>query len=129
MLKKRRLSVRQQKLPNFSLGATGETRATTYLISHNYRILERNIRLGTREIDIIATDPVTLEIVFVEVKTRSSDQFGSPSVAVTRKKLNSLRQVAREYVRTRHNRTDFRFDIITVLPNAIDHYQNITWNF
>ena len=129
MLKKRRLSVRQQKLPNFSLGEHGEDRAATYLLSQHYQLLERNIRLGTREIDIIAKDPVTLEIVFVEVKTRSSEQYGSPSVAVTRKKLNSLRQVAREYVRTHHKRTDFRFDIITVLPNAIDHYQNITWNF
>ena len=129
MLKKRQLSALQRQKPNFILGAQGESRAVSFLVSLQYQILDQNVRLGTHEIDIIARDPETNELVFVEVKTRSTDAFGSPARAVTRKKIASMNKVARTYKRIMHFFGDFRFDILALLPERIDHYKNISWNF
>ena len=128
-LKKRQLSALQCQQPNFLLGQQGETRAVAFLVSHHYRILDQNIRLGTREIDIIAHDPETDELVFVEVKTRNSAEYGSPVDAINRSKLRSLETVARVYKRSKRLWLDHRFDSIAVLPDSIEHYQNISWNF
>lgn len=123
------LSAKQLRLPNFHLGEHGERRAANFLVSLNYQILDTNVRLGTHEIDLIARDMQTGELVFVEVKTRSSAAFGSPTAAVSKKKVHSLRAVARQYMREKRISGDYRFDIVAVLPDTIDHYQNITWNF
>ena len=85
--------------------------------------------MGTREIDIIAHDLKTGELVFVEVKTRTSAEYGSPVDAITRSKLRSLEAVARAYKRSKRLWLDHRFDSIAVLPDSIEHYQNISWNF
>lgn len=129
MLKRRQLSARQRQQPNFLLGEQGEARAVAFLVALDYTILEQNLRLGTREVDIIAIDPRTKELVFVEVKTRTSDAYGSPTTAVTKTKLQSLQTVARAYKRARRLSTDHRFDILAVLPEQIEHYINISWNF
>ena len=61
-------------------GDRGEDRAAAFLRKEGYRILERNYRCTLGEMDIIAREGKT--IVFVEVKTRSSDLFGSPQAAI-----------------------------------------------
>lgn len=76
---------------------------------------------------MIALDVKTREIVFVEVKTRSSASFGDPSLAVGRLKLRSLAQAARNWVLKRKLANDYRFDIISVLPDQIEHLENVTW--
>ena len=85
------------------------------------------MRYKTYEVDIVALDVKHQELVFVEVKTRKNDDFGSPDQAVDYKKLQSLQKVAQIYRQAKHLKNDYRFDIVTVLPGRIDHYQNVTW--
>jgi putative endonuclease len=126
-LKKRQLSSKQQRLPNVALGSWGETQAQNFLQNKGYRILHRNISCGTLEIDIVALDPSTHELAFVEVKTRSQDFSGHPSVAVDWLKKRALFRAAKMYCKLQNYRGDYRFDIISVLPRSIEHFENITW--
>jgi len=80
----------------------GEELATSFLRKKGYKIIERNFRKGYGEIDIIAIDPSTISgqvdtLVFVEVKTRISINFGSPFEAITPWKLKSLVKTAQFY--------------------------------
>ncbi len=75
----------------------------------------------------MALDTKTNEIVFVEVKTCSSDSYGHPSQRVDHKKIASLNKFAWVYLKTKRLEQDFRFDIMTVSPNGIEHFENITW--
>lgn len=78
----------------------------------------------------MALDQETQEVVFVEVKARSSSQFGEPSLAVGQRKLRSLIKVAEIYLKQKKLMYDYRFDIITIVcaPQAqINHYRNVTW--
>lgn len=86
-----------------------------------------NIRFSRYEVDIIAFDPAANDIVFVEVKTRSTDEYGDPSLAVSRKKIWALHQLAKAYLQRVHWRGTYRFDTISVLPDTIHHYRNVTW--
>lgn len=63
-----------------SLGAEGELRAARYLARRGYRIVDRNVRAGGVELDLVARRGSLL--VFVEVKTRRSTRFGAPELAV-----------------------------------------------
>ena len=94
-------------------GEKGETIAERLLKKKGYKILERNYRTKLGEIDIIAKDKKT--IVFVEVKTRKSWQFGNPKGAVTPAKQRKISMVALQYLKTmnRHN-TKARFDVVAV---------------
>lgn len=96
------------------LGQKGEDIAVDYLNRIGYSIIHRNFRLKTGEIDIIALDGKTT--VFIEVKTRSSNTFGSPSSAVTPRKQIQISRVALEYL-SRENLMDSaaRFDVISVM--------------
>lgn len=109
------------------MGAHGEQQAADFLLQHGFTILDTNVRYGNEEVDIIALDQAVNELVFVEVKTRATDFFGNPSSAVDHRKLKSLEKVARLYRQEKQLWLDFRFDVIAVLPNSIDHYPNITW--
>jgi len=71
---------------NADCGRIGETIAAGYLRLIGYRIIERNLRIGRNEIDIVAFDGDCL--VFVEVKTRRNSRFGSAAEAVGRKKVS-----------------------------------------
>ncbi len=112
---------------NIKLGKLGEDLATDYLVSKGYTIFERNWRNHHKEIDIIAFDGKML--VIVEVKTRQTDDFGTPDLAVDRRKQRLLIAAANAYI-FRHN-IDYetRFDIITVVvkegqePN-IEHLED-----
>ncbi len=66
-------------------------------------------------------------LIFCEVKSRSTSFFGDPSRAVSTKKLKSMQVVAREYLRTHHWVGEYRFDVIAVLPDEIEHFENVTW--
>ena len=91
------------------------------------KIVAQNVRVGNSEIDIIAWDTVHSELVFVEVKTRSSGDYGDPSAAVGWRKLRSLQKVARIYLKQHRVQSDYRFDIIAITPNGIEHFENVTW--
>lgn len=109
------------------MGASGENAAISFLKQRKYQILDTNIVAGSGEIDLVALDVTQNEVVFVEVKTRRSDAYGSPSLAVGYKKLKTLRQAAISYLRERRLEKSFRFDIISVLPEKIEHFENVTW--
>lgn len=96
------------------LGEFGEELATGYLQQHGYEIIDRNYRLKTGEIDIIASHQN--DLVFIEVKTRTSLQFGTPASAVTMQKQRQISKVAEEYL-LRNKLLDkaARFDVVTVL--------------
>lgn len=110
-----------------SLGAAGEEMACDYLRRHGYIILDRNLRLGQVEVDILARDGST--VVIVEVKTRSSDAFGRPEESVTPTKQRRLAQAAVAYSAA-HPEARVRLDVISLLvtePGAgrLRHYKGI----
>lgn len=70
----------------------GEDLATRYLKNHGYKIIDRNFRKGYGEIDVIAVKDKVL--IFAEVKTRTSTQFGTPFEAITSFKLKTLERTA-----------------------------------
>ena len=95
------------------LGTRGEQIAINYLQNLGYRILERNYRNRLGEIDIIARQG--RDLVFIEVKTRSDNLFGSPFDSVTASKKRQLSKVALEYL-SKHDWLDHpaRFDVVGV---------------
>ena len=76
------------------IGALGEQLAVDHLTSLGLRVLARNWRCRYGELDVIAADDATRTAVFVEVKTRTSDQFGGVAQAVTPLKVRRLRRLA-----------------------------------
>lgn len=96
-----------------NLGAEGEKMAQKHLLEKGYVILERNWRFKKYEVDIIATH--NEQIVFVEVKSRSSSGFGEPEVFVTKQKQGFLITAANEYIVSNNIQLDCRFDIVSVL--------------
>jgi putative endonuclease len=109
------------------LGKSGEDMAASFLEKKNFEILERNYRYGHKEIDIIGRDKNT--VVFVEVKTGRSTNFGSPQEWVTLRKQKSMIEVAQDYIQKNDFRDfDFRFDVVAISfekGNAkIEHIEN-----
>ena len=93
-------------------GVWGEELAASYLREKGYAILERDWHSKHRDIDIIAQDGETT--VFVEVKTRSSHDFGVPFEAIDYQKRNNLRHAINHYLSHR-NITNYRFDVISII--------------
>ena len=108
------------------LGKQGEDIAVQYLTDKGYELLERNWRNIHKEIDIIAKKGE--ELVVVEVKTRQSDEYGEPDMAVTRQKQSRLISAANAYIF--QNRLDFstRFDIISIIfkdgESVVNHIED-----
>ena len=98
---------------HIDFGKQGEEFATQYLIDKGYEILERNWRNRHKEIDIIAKDGK--ELVIVEVKTRQTDEYGNPDVAVTLQKQRLLIYAANAYLFRNNLDVETRFDIISIV--------------
>lgn len=96
-----------------SLGRQGEDAACAYLEEQGMEILERNYYQGHGEIDIIARDGIYT--VFVEVKTRANEAYGSGLEGITRKKQNVLYRTAEAYAAS-HGllESPLRFDVVEV---------------
>lgn len=94
------------------LGDMGEAEGLALLRKKNFKILDTNWHYGKEEVDIIAEDGDFL--VFVEVKTRSSDSFGQPQEFVTKAKQRHLIRAANAYVERKDIFKEIRFDIIAV---------------
>lgn len=112
-------------------GDEAEESAVELLINKGYAIIKRNFHYGkVGEIDIVAKDGNIL--VFVEVKSRNTNEYGSPLESVTPKKQKILRRVADGYYYiNKLNDVESRFDIIaidySVKPPAIEHLVNAIW--
>ncbi len=101
-------------------GKYGEDIAVNFLIKNGYKILERNYHFSRYgEIDIIALDKNTL--CFVEVKTRSSNRFGTPLEAITKTKLDKIKKSAYSYLQNITGYKSFRIDAISVLLTSNDN--------
>ncbi len=93
------------------LGREAEAAAEGFLRRKGYRILDRNVRVGRGELDIVARSGETL--VFVEVKARRTDRYGGVAYAVTAQKERQLIQLAARYLaRRRLERRPCRFDVL-----------------
>jgi len=110
-----------------ALGQAGETRASVYLQEKGYQILGLDVRYGQNELDIVAYDPEHQETVFVEVKTRQTDFSGDPAEAVDARKLSAFIKAGLTYAHRQHLQTDFRFDVIAITPESIEHFENVTF--
>jgi putative endonuclease len=96
-----------------SLGQRGEVAAARFLKRRGYKIVARGDRAVLGELDLVAVDGRT--IVFVEVKTRASQDAGNPAEAVDAEKQRRLTRVALAYLR-RHELLEHpaRFDVVAV---------------
>ena len=104
------------------LGSDGEDRVAELYESRGYEIVARNWRVSCGELDLVARRG--RELVFCEVKTRSSDRFGSPSEAVTPAKQRRIRRLAAAYLAGSVNGSPttgvVRFDVACVSGGVIE---------
>ena len=95
------------------VGKLGEDKACEFLINKGYTIIERNFRCKLGEIDIIAKK--NKELIFLEVKTRRSFQYGMPSEAVNKIKKQHICEVAKFYIlKNKISNKIIRFDVIEI---------------
>ena len=113
------------------LGKLGEELAVEFLQKNGYEILETNWTFQKAEIDIIAKKEITLAIV--EVKTRSSLDFGLPQDFVKPKKIQLLVKAVNEYVVSKDMDIEVRFDIISIHKEnksfVIEHLKDAFYHF
>ena len=103
--------------PNQERGALGEAAAAQHLKKSGLKILVKRYRCRYGEIDLVARDKDTL--VFIEVKTRESTEYGEPFHAVTEEKQKHFSRVALDYLRKLRNpRIPVRFDIVEVISDG-----------
>ncbi|MGB2923369.1 MAG: YraN family protein [Mycobacterium sp.] len=97
------------------IGAMGEQLAVDHLERLGLRVLVRNWSCRYGELDVIAADDAARTVVFVEVKTRTSEQFGGVAQAVTPAKVRRLRRLAGLWLAQQHGHwASVRIDVITI---------------
>ncbi|NNK39353.1 MAG: endonuclease [Winogradskyella sp.] len=113
------------------LGKKGEQLAVDFLVENGYKILERNYRFDKAEVDVIAKLDEVLAIV--EVKTRSTADFGNPQDFVKPKQIKNLVKAIDEYVTVNSLDVEVRFDIVAILKRgknfSIEHLKNAFYHF
>ena len=102
------------------LGRKGEKLVEAYIRAQGYKVIKRNYRTPFGEADIIAADGD--EIAFVEVKTRSSDKYGTPAEAVVRSKQERYRKIAEFYWLKTGEEPNARFDVAEVYADGRIEY-------
>lgn len=102
-----------------ALGAAGEAAAAAWYEARGYRVVARNWRCREGELDlVVARGP---QLVFVEVKTRTTDRFGIPAEAVTALKQRRLRALAQLYLAGNGVRAgELRFDVVSILAGQLE---------
>jgi len=97
------------------LGKKGEDLAEDFMTAKGFHILDRNYRYERAEIDLVALSMDPAELVFVEVKTRSTNQWGHPEEFVTPEKQKLIFKAADAYLYEKNMWTvPVRFDIIAI---------------
>lgn len=98
-----------------AVGGYGERVAARTLADAGMQVLDRNWRCASGELDIVARDGAT--VVFCEVKTRRSEEFGAPVEAVGQTKVRKLRALASMWLAEHGDiRGEIRFDVVSVWP-------------
>jgi putative endonuclease len=105
-----------------SRGAAGENSAVAYLAGLGYKILDRNFKTRTGEIDVVARDHQTT--VFVEVKRREAVGYGRAAEFVSASKMRRVVSAARIYA-ARHGLTEslIRFDVVAI--DLVDGHEQL----
>ncbi len=107
-----------------SIGDAGEEQALEYLLSEGFYLVKKNYRYKRNEIDLIVTKKDLL--VFVEVKYRSSNNFGTPETSVNDKKIARIQEAAENLIYDLDWKGNIRFDIISILKNEeIKHLKDV----
>lgn len=120
----------EQKDIRKQTGDQGEEIAAAFLTARGYRVLERNFRCKGGEVDIVARDPGSKSLVFVEVKARRDLTYGVPQLAVTPFKQRQISKAALTWIaRNRQHDQNARFDVIAILldangRHAVEHIVN-----
>jgi len=109
--------------PRQRLGARGEQLAADWYVARGYTVVDRNWRCREGELDLVVEREG--ELVFCEVKTRSSDRFGVPAEAVTPTKQRRLRVLAARYLAERAGASPgghrgLRFDVAAVMGGRVE---------
>ncbi len=116
---------------NQQFGKLGEEIAETFLQKKGYTILCKNYRFSRVEIDIICE--YNDEIIFVEVKTRTSDQIAFPEQAVGKAKQHNIRIAAENFLEEKEINKPARFDIIAVVKDGssfkVEHIEDAFYPF
>ncbi|WP_179343196.1 YraN family protein [Winogradskyella ursingii] len=116
---------------HIQLGKKGEQLAVDFLIANHYDIIERNYRFDKAEVDIIAQKNDVLAII--EVKTRSTIDFGNPQDFVKPKQIKNLVKAVNEYVIENDLDKEVRFDIIAIIKEnkgfRIEHLEDAFYYF
>ena len=113
-------------------GDIGEEIALEYLLKHKYKNIQQNYYTRYGEIDLIVWDEENKELVFVEVKARSSNKFGRPEDAVGNVKLGRIMDSADCYLVEVGCQDKYRFDCVAIEMNDrgevidITHFKNIS---
>jgi len=109
------------------LGKAGENAAANYYREQGYEVLAQGYRHGRAEVDLVLRQGNTL-LVFAEVKTRSSAQFGEPETFVSARKKELFRLAATHLQEELDWRGDIRFDIValTLLSHGfrLEHFED-----
>ena len=112
-----RFRLRPPLAPHLKLGRYGEAAAERFLRKQSFKILYRNFRAQSGgEIDLVCRDRKEQVLVFVEVKTRTNERFGTPHEAVNWRKRARIVRAAKEWLRLLDlPDVPFRFDIVEVV--------------
>ncbi len=114
-----------------TLGKKGEKLAVDFLSKKGYDILEKNYRYLKSEIDIIAR--LKDIVVVVEVKTRSTPEFGNPQDFVKPKQIQSMVKAINHYIEDNDLDVEVRFDIVAIIQNTlgtnIEHLEDAFYHF
>jgi putative endonuclease len=109
------------------LGHAGEAAAANYFLAHGFEIVHHNYRYRRAEVDLIIRDRTQL-LVFVEVKARSTIQFGYPEEFVTERKRQLFRLAAEHYQEEVNWQGDIRFDILALTQTTtgfhLEHFED-----
>jgi len=106
-------------------GSRGEALAVRHILCRGMRVLDRNVRLGKDEIDIVAFDPLDRCIAFVEVKLRTNGADYHPSLNMTRRKRRVMLRAARRWVVDRGYDGGYRLDAAYVSGTAVEYVVDV----
>lgn len=121
------------KIYNYNKGKDGEEMAKNFLTEKGFGLIETNYSNDIGEIDLIMTDNGWL--VFVEVKMKIGDKFGTPEEMIGKRKINQVRRVAQIYLmfnpKIKQKYKKYRIDAVCIVKNLnntvnrIKHYRNL----
>jgi len=116
-------------MTSYELGQKGEELAAERLRAEGMQILEQRWKSHHYELDIIAFDPMSGEVVFVEVKTRTSGTWGRPEDAIDQRKIMRTVRAANHYLCLHRISQPARFDVFAIILPAegkpkIDYYKD-----